>query len=364
MKRPGIKLPGLLFDKMPSGNYRCRVRVEGHRDRKIVLHVMPEDPDFMEHYHAARLGKSLNGDTLFTPRPVKESLNWLIGLHLDDMERHVKAGTVAKGTFIERRSLLKQFAAMPVEDGDTRGDWEFDIPTTDLVRVHSELAATPTKADNTIKALKALYKWAIKMGYATSNPAMGVERYNINKGGATAWKPADFKKYLEIHKPGTQAHLCLTLFAFTACRISDAYQMGRQHEKTIDGVRHLAWQPQKKGSAFVTIPMMPQLEEAIAAQKVVGTTYLMTAHGRPFSSAEGLRNRFKKWCEEAGLGHLSSHGIRKGAGEYLAENGATQYGIMTVHGHTEAQTSEVYTKNVQRRSLARETMEIMRDIEW
>ena len=51
-----IDLPGLLREKLPSGNVRYRVRVERRKAKRVRLYVEPGQPDFMEHYHAARRG--------------------------------------------------------------------------------------------------------------------------------------------------------------------------------------------------------------------------------------------------------------------------------------------------------------------
>ncbi|MDP1669812.1 hypothetical protein [Phaeovulum sp.] len=61
---------------------------------------------------------------------------------------------------------------------------------------------------------------------------------------------------------------------------------------------------------------------------------------------------------------LSSHGIRKAAGELLALQGASQYHIMAVHGHSSAKTSEVYTKGVERDRLAEQAMRMLEGMEW
>lgn len=66
---------------------------------------------------------------------------------------------------------------------------------------------------------------------------------------------------------------------------------------------------------------------------------------------------FKRWCGDAGLNHLSAHGVRKGLAELLAELGCSQYEIMAILGHSEAKTSEVYTRRVERWKLALGAME-------
>ena len=66
---------------------------------------------------------------------------------------------------------------------------------------------------------------------------------------------------------------------------------------------------------------------------------------------------FKRWCQDADLPHLSAHGVRKGLAEILAEMGCTQYEIMAILGHSEAKTSEVYTRRVERWKLAKSALE-------
>ncbi|WP_226898473.1 tyrosine-type recombinase/integrase [Mangrovicoccus algicola] len=85
---------------------------------------------------------------------------------------------------------------------------------------------------------------------------------------------------------------------------------------------------------------------------------------RPWRSSDSFRNCFKRWCIEAGLPDRSPHGIRKAAGHLLAEAGATQHQIMAVHGHSQARTSEVYTRDVQRSKLAESAVTLLAGMEW
>ena len=163
---------------------------------------------------------------------------------------------------------------------------------------------------------------------------------------------------------GSAAHLALSLFMFTACRVSDAITLGRHNERRQGDLIWLAWQPGKAGSMPVEIPMLPPLIEAIRATGVIGKTYNLNAYGRSWASPDAFRNRFKDWCREAGLPDRSPHGIRKAAGHLLAQHGATQYQIMAVHGHAQATTSEVYTRSVERVKIAEAAMGLLAGMEW
>jgi integrase len=64
-------------------------------------------------------------------------------------------------------------------------------------------------------------------------------------------------------------------------------------------------------------------------------TFLVTDFRRPFSTA-GFGNKFRYWCDQAGLPHCSAHGLRKAAATRLAELGASEHEIMAVTGRGKA----------------------------
>ncbi|MDF1685310.1 MAG: tyrosine-type recombinase/integrase [Parvibaculaceae bacterium] len=352
-----VEFPGLIIEKLPSGNSRIRVRVEGDKTRRIRLHVALDHKDFLEHYRAARQGVALKPDSAPEARAIRGSIAWLVAKYLAALTQEVEDGLASKATLTQRRSLLGKL----VED---YGDYSMDMPTSKIVELRNAMQSTPAAADNLVKGMRSMYRWACKLQICDVNPATGVTKIDAGKGGATAWTIEDLNAYRRAHPPGTPAHLCLTLFMFTACRISDAVKLGRSNEFMRGDIRAIGWQPQKKGSASVEIPMLPPLYRATRAVSVVGETYLLKENGQPFSSPEGLRNRLKKWCDAAGIGHLSSHGIRKAAGHLLAQEGCTQYQIMAVHGHTQAKTSEIYTKGVERWNMAADAMSKLEGMKW
>ncbi|OKH88076.1 hypothetical protein LF95_15490 [Thalassospira sp. TSL5-1] len=328
------------------------------------LHVAPDHPQFLEHYHAARAGIQLPPESTAVERTIKGSLDWLVARYLEHLSEMVDNGQASNLTLMQRRSLLKELTAMTAENGDRFGSFTLHMPQSQMIRIRNSMMATPGKAANMVKAIRALYRWAFEIGLTEHHLARDVSAPRLNSTGATPWTVADLQQYRKVHLPGTPAHLCLTLFMFTACRISDAYRLGPGNEIEIQGQTWIGWQPKKKGSAFVEIPMLPPLYKATRAINADNEAYLMTEYGKPFRSAEGLRNRFKKWCEEAGLGHLSSHGIRKAAGTLLAEEGCTTYEIMSIHGHSEAKTSEIYTRAANRKKLAQSAMSKLTSMDW
>lgn len=361
-----LHLPGLTR-RIRGGKVTWRCRVEGDVNRKITLPVAPDHPDFMDHYRAARAGERLAPKR--TDAPERGTLGWLMGEYLDHLAREVAAGAASPLTLKERKSLAAYVLAQESSQARSKGreyrGLPMSIPDAELVAFKDRMSGTPGKARNVWKLLRAVYDFGQARGHCTTNPARAVARpAYTTKGGATPWTVADLEKYRKRHGPEGMAHLTLTLFMFTACRIGDAILLGRGHEERHAGVTWLAWQPGKKGSRFVRIPILPPLDRAIRAQKIVGPSYLLTSHGKPFQSPEGLRNRFAKWCAEAGIEGRSSHGIRKAAGHLLALHGATQYEIMSVHGHANASTSQVYTESVERMKLGQMAASKLAGMDW
>ena len=354
---------------MKSGNLRYLVRVKGQPSKRITLSVSPEHPDFHEHYTAARQGLKVTAQTTLTTAAARGSVAWLAYAYLDHLERLVQAGTASPLTLKQRRSLVgelvKQKSTAPRSRGFSYAELPMEIPQDELARMLDALAATPGKAKNMLKMLRAMYKWAIQQGHCQVNPAQGVNVAYQSKGGATPWTLADLEKFRKAHPAGTAAYLRLTLFMFTACRISDAVRLGPANEFRLNGQLWLGWDPVKRGSPRVEIPVLLPLERALSSRKVVHpNTYLLTDHGKPFSSPESLRNRLKKDCGLAGIEERSAHGIRKAAGHLLSLFGATQYEIMAILGHEQASTSEVYTKGVERQKLAASGASKLAGLDW
>ncbi len=110
--------------------------------------------------------------------------------------------------------------------------------------------------------------------------------------------------------------------------------------------------------------MMPPLYEATRHGIVVGPSYILNNKGKPYPTSEALRVQVQRWCKEAGIPGKSSHGVRKAVAELMAEAGCTQHQIMAVMSHTQANTSEIYTKGAERRALAADGMQVLASLNW
>jgi integrase/recombinase XerD len=86
----------------------------------------------------------------------------------------------------------------------------------------------------------------------------------------------------------------------------------------------------------IDIALHPDLAEIIAATASAGArTFLATEYGKTFSP-NGFGNKFRDWCDQAGLPHCSAHGLRKAIAARLSEQEASAHEIMAVTGSPNA----------------------------
>lgn len=343
-----VNYPGLIKEPLPSGQFRYRVRERGNPKNRIRIYCGPSDADFSRQYTLARLGEQPKPLVKAVDIAKPKTLGWLVNTYFDYLEKRVASGTTSHKTLKKKRNLLNRLLKF--------GHKEMQIPAEKLQELHDEMVNTPAQADAFIEAIGVMYRWAKKRGFIKVNTALDVDRSYIKGTGAIPWKDADIKQFLTYHPPGTKAHMAMMVLVCTLCRVEDLTFLGRKFETSINGVEMLRWTPTKKGSSEVTIPLLSPLRAAIRAQKVIGETYVLGRGGKPFSSGDSMSAMFKRWCKDAKLDHLSAHGIRKAGAEFYAEQGCSQYEIMAIMGHSEAKTSEVYTKKVSRGKLAASAM--------
>ena len=364
-----VRYAGLCREKTPSGAVRWRVRVEGEKCRKITVPVGPEHKDFRVHYEAARDGRKL--EVKQGQKTRRGTLDELRKAFVAWMQDQVKAGKLSRLTLESRERGLRQACDTLAPHKTIRlGELHADLPRQAFVHIADTFGARTGAAATCLKALRAAYTWGADRGFPTRSEVFGVSANHQSGDGAVPWTSGDVEKFLQCHGPGSMARLWFCLAYATAGRIGDAPYLGPKNEVFHDNVRHIDWQPRKKGSKFVSVPMDPMLDNELQLHEP-GETYLVTEYGRAFASSGSLDNRVRKWIIEAGLfveitdekgktrkkATRSQHGIRKGVAELLAEGGASTYEIMSVLSHSEPKTTAKYTENVDRRRLAQQAIE-------
>jgi integrase/recombinase XerD len=223
-----------------------------------------------------------------------------------------------------------------------------------IVALRNEYADKPAASRSRLKALKALYKWAIENSLLDDNPTKNVGYLSYYTEGHHTWSLEELQIFETKYPLGTQENLALNLLLYTACRREDVVRLGPQHLK--DGriiFRHA--KNEHRQPVVINIPVHQNLKKAIDACPSGHMTFLVTKSGKPFSK-DGFANKFKDACKAAGLANCSMHGLRKLIAKLSAEKGCTTHEIAAITGHTSLAEVERYTRAATRKDLADQAM--------
>ena len=165
------------------------------------------------------------------------------------------------------------------------------------------------------------------------------------------------ERYEKCHPIGSTARLALALLLYTGQRRSDIVLFGRQHLR--GGWLHFTQQKNRNRRPItLELPMLPVLQQIIDASKTGDLTFLVNENRQPFT-ADGFGNKMRDWCDEAGLPHCTSHGLRKTGAAIAAENGATAHELMSIFGWLTLKEAERYTRAAEQKKIAARAMSML-----
>ena len=265
-----------------------------------------------------------------------------------------------------RRGILEATFDEPIAPGSPR--FFRDIPLSRMAANEVEVLrdrklAFPEGANNRVKAIRAVFKWAVrKKGtdgkpLASTNPARDVPYLKSNNpGGYHTWTLDEVHQFQERHPIGTKARLALALLLFTGQRRSDITRLGRQHvcdnKITLTQFKGRNRQPMR-----LVLPILPALQQIIDSSSCGEMTFLVNELGRPFTDA-GFGNWFRDRCVEAGVPGRAN-GLRKPGATIAANNGATAHQLMAMFGWRTLKMAEQYTRAADQQRLAEAAMHML-----
>lgn len=316
MKRKLPKYVTAFYDRHSKERFRYR---KGPVSR--YLRGPFNSPEFKEDLKTAKAG----GPTLRLDRNVPGTVNDLVS-------RYYASATFQKAGETRQKVVRGIIEGFRGEFGNDRvAGFDFDHIEAILLaksakrREGKRIIGGPVAANNLHKQLKRLFKYAVKLKLIPTNPAELAEGIAAPKGGRHPWSEEQIAAYRKRHPLGTKARLAMEIFLWTGLRLADGARFGRAHIKG-GQVRYV----QAKTGKELVLPAAPQLLAAIDAMPAVGlTTFLVTDYGKPFSP-DGLGNKMREWCDQAGLPQCTAHGLRKALARRSADLGATQQQLKAV----------------------------------
>ena len=292
-------------------------------------------------------------------KPVPQSLRWLAVEYFSSPAfKALDPSTQRTTRLLVDKIMVEPIApGSPLQFGDCPLD-RFDAKAVRIIR--DRRADRPDAANNRVRRIRGIYNWALEDGVEgiKSNPARDIKLLRPTRpGGFPEWTEQDIETFEARHPVGTRARLALSLLLFTGVRRSDVVRLGKQHIQ--GGVLVFRQHKGRKSSPLMLeLPILPPLASIIAASPVGDLAFLVNDLGRPFTSGS-FGNWFRRSCNEAGLKHLSAHGLRKAGANRAAEGGATAHQLMAVFGWKALRHAEGYTRGAERKRLARDAMHLL-----
>ncbi len=301
---------------------------------RVRLPGLPWSPEFMAAYERASKGTPM---PVGAGKTVPGTMNALIvSYYQSSLWRALKPAT--QTTY---RGVLEN---MREEHGAKR---LAGIERKHIKAIIEKKGETPAAANRLLSIFSILLDHALDLEWIGSNPAKTVKKLRYKKHGFHTWTDDEIAAYRAHWRMESRERLAFEMLLGTAQRSGDVRRM--EPGQIARGKVSVA---QEKTAEHVTIPLLPELAEAMEAAPVIGKdTILVTSMGKPFTE-KGFYNFVKDACKEARLAHCSPHGLRKAAARRLAEAGCSPHQIAAITGHKTLKEVERYTREANKTQLA------------
>lgn len=332
------KLPKYVSAWTAGGRTRYQFRRKGYE--RYYFRNTPWSDDFMEEYRACMAGKAAPRISPGLGRATPGSFSALISTYY---------GTALYGRLrgSTRATYRREMERLRAEIGD---DLVKELQSRHVAALMDRRGSRGA-ANNLHRALRVLMRCAVALGWRDDDPTRAISRLPEATEGFHTWTEDEVARYEAVHPPGSQARRAMTLALYTGQRRSDLPTLGRQHVR--DGRISVR---QAKTSARLEIPIHPRLADELVLVPAGQMTFLQSRYGRPFTK-ESLGNRFREWCDEAGLPQCSLHGLRKLMAVRLAEAGCSAPEIAAVTGHKSLREVQRYIRAAEQKTLSGSAME-------
>lgn len=250
--------------------------------------------------------------------------------------RHSEATQKQRGNILDRLERISGHVTLA------------SIEPSDIKRRRDELG--PGAAKHFVQTMRGLFKWAKEMELVETDPTENVKVARPQTEGFKVWSDQEIACYEARWPVGTRERLWLAILLYTGLRRGDAVHLSKAHIR--DGV--VSIQTGKTG-AWVTLPILPELQAIIDASPVGETTLIATKAGKPMSKFS-FGNLFREACKAAGVPG-AAHGLRKAAATRLAEAGATVNELNAAMGWEGSKMAAHYTRSADRARLAQSAIE-------
>ena len=291
-------------------------------------------PEFVEAYNAA-----VSGHKPEKPAQSAGSLAWLIDRYRDSSAW----SRLARATKKQRDNIFHHVVAKA-------GEMPLEALSRAIVRQGiDDRKETPFAANNFLKTMRGLCRWAFESGMISEDPTSGIRGHVPRTDGFHVWTEDEIHLFEQKWIIGTRERLAFAILLYTGLRRGDASRLGRQHLRN-----NVLFLRTEKTGREVVIPILPELASIIEATPTGSLAFIATKDGRPMSKF-GFGNWFREACKAAGVPG-AAHGLRKAGATRAANNGATEAQLEAIFGWSGGKMASLYTRKANRERLAAQAM--------
>jgi integrase/recombinase XerD len=286
------------IDRHGNRRFYVRRRGVGLKGAKIRLPGEPGSKEFMDAYQAALT----NGASQKIRKPEAGSFGFVCQNYYSSATFSV----LSKSTQSWRRRVLDEICY-------DHGDKPISLmKSKHILDLRDDKKNMPGASFVRLKALKALFSFAIEQRLTTDDPTRGVKPLHYKKSEHRSWSLSDVAAFEAFHPIGSKARLALALMLYTGCRRGDVVRLGPQHTSGLR-LRYRQSKNENRKPIDVDIPVVSVLSAIISQSSSGHLNFLVTEYGKPFSVA-GFGNKFRDWCNQAGLPACSAQGDVRSTG--------------------------------------------------
>jgi integrase len=252
----------------------------------------------------------------------------------------------AKATQDARRRVIATMVAEPLDPDQPEkfGAEKAKNLTADHIEVlRDRKASNPNAGNERLKILGQIFKLAKSRKWVAANIVIGTERLGVPKGGHRTATDADIAQYFAKHTKGP-AWVAGMILRHLGVRVSDLRVLGRQHVRK----GRVTFETVKTG-VLCELPIDPELATALPRDNM---TFLLSEAGKPFESDKALSQRVSKWFRQAGVVGITAHSVRKWLATKMAEDGSTEYELMSWFGWKDPKEARPYVQAANRQKMA------------
>ncbi|TBL68638.1 tyrosine-type recombinase/integrase [Hafnia alvei] len=221
-----------------------------------------------------------------------------------------------------------------------------DMTEADILAYLYDLDLKPATRNRHLALIKAVFTWAIRMGYTNRSPAFYIKALPEVTSDRRAMDDSQLQRWMEVcecwrnGKPDHEALALLMFLALTGLRLGETRHLRLED---VDWSRKVITLRHTKNGKLRRVPVCDKAFVLLTEQRqhLGDEGWVFPGKGTDNPVAEPRRLQ-KRLCEAAGIPPFTIHEMRHTFATKLIESGADIHTIKDLLGHSTIKVTEIY----------------------